>query len=70
MIGYVSVAAFYSAFDLLAARPALYTVDLLGRAVFRGQRDPTLLMFGFERDTQAYPLVPCPPGRDRAGDRA
>jgi hypothetical protein len=39
LIAYASVAVFYSAFDLLAARGTLYTVDLLGKAVFRGLRD-------------------------------
>lgn len=43
VIGYASVAAFYAVFDLLAARGALYTVDLLGKAVFRGLRDPSIL---------------------------
>jgi hypothetical protein len=40
---YASVAVFYAAFDLLAARGALYTVNLLGMAVFRGVRDPGIL---------------------------
>jgi hypothetical protein len=30
LIGYAAVAVFYSVFDQLAARPPLYTVDLLG----------------------------------------
>lgn len=46
LIGYAAVAAFYLAFDLLAARGMLYTVDLLGRAVFRGLRDPAILQQG------------------------
>ena len=33
LIAYASVAAFYAVFDLLAARGALYTVDLLGKSV-------------------------------------
>ncbi len=45
LIAYASVAAFYAAFDLLAARGTLYTVDLLGKAVFRGLRDPAVLQF-------------------------
>lgn len=44
-IAYVAVAVFYAAFDLLAARGALYTVDLLGKALFRGLRDPAVLQF-------------------------
>ena len=49
LIAYASVALFYSAFDLLAARGLLYTVDLLGRAMFEGLRDPAVLMFTLER---------------------
>jgi hypothetical protein len=43
LIAYASVAVFYSAFDFLAARGSLYTVNLLGQAVFRGLRDPGVL---------------------------
>ena len=43
LIGYASVALFYGIFDFLAARGTLYTVDLLGKAVFRGLRDPGIL---------------------------
>lgn len=45
LIAYAAVALFYAAFDMLAARGALFTVDMLGKAVFRGLRDPTVLMF-------------------------
>ncbi len=38
IIGYSSVAALYAAFDLIAARGALHTVDLLGKSVFEGLR--------------------------------
>ena len=34
---------FYAAFDVLAARGTLYTVNLLGMAVFKGLRDPSVL---------------------------
>ena len=51
LIGYATVAVFYSAFDLLAARDALYTVNMLGRAVFRGLRDPAILQFPVSLDT-------------------
>ncbi len=50
LIAYVSVAAFYSGFDLLAARGTLYTVDLLGKVVFRGLRDPGILLLPFSPD--------------------
>jgi hypothetical protein len=44
IIAYASVALFYSAFDFLAARGALFTVNLLGLTVFRGLRDASILM--------------------------
>lgn len=53
VIGYAGVALFYSAFDLLASRGTLYTVNLLGRAVFRGLRDPSVLMFPLDLDMGA-----------------
>lgn len=53
LIAYAAVALFYSAFDLLAARGSFYTVDLLGKAVFRGLRDPSVLQFPIARDPQA-----------------
>lgn len=53
IIGYASVAAIYSAFDLLAARGALHTVDLLGKSVFRGLRDPAVLVFPIQLDVTA-----------------
>ena len=56
LIAYASVALFYSVFDILAARGFLYTVDLLGRAMFKGLRDPSLLMFSIERDPTAILL--------------
>lgn len=56
LIAYAAVALFYSVFDLLAARGTLYTVDLLGRALFRGLRDPAVLMFPIERDLTAVLL--------------
>lgn len=43
LIAYVAVAVFYWAFDFLAARGTLYTVNVLGLAVFRGLRDPGVL---------------------------
>lgn len=56
LIAYASVALFYSAFDALAARGTLYTVDLLGRALFKGLRDPAILMFSIDRDVTAILL--------------
>ena len=53
LIGYASVALFYSGFDVLAARDPLYTVDLLGKAVFRGLRDPGVLLFPLPLDGTA-----------------
>ena len=56
LIGYAAVAVFYSAFDLLAARGPLYTVNLLGRAAFRGLRDTGVLYFPVELDATAILL--------------
>jgi hypothetical protein len=49
-IAYAAVAAFYGAFDVLAARGPLYTVNLLGKVVFRGLRDPAVLQFPLALD--------------------
>jgi len=56
IIGYACVAALYAAFDMLAARGALYTVDLLGKSVFRGFRDASVLGLPMERDMTAILL--------------
>ena len=53
LIASMSVAVFYSAFDLLATRGTLYTVDLLGKAVFRGLRDPGILGLPVQLDLTA-----------------
>lgn len=53
LIGYAAVALFYSAFDFLAARGPLYTVNMLGRAIFRGLRDPSVLLFPVQIDRGA-----------------
>lgn len=45
LIAYAAVAVFYSALDVLAARAPLFTVDMLGKAVFRHLRDPGVLLF-------------------------
>lgn len=50
LIAYAAVALFYSAFDVLAARGSLFTVDMLGKAVFRGLRDPSVLQFPSVQD--------------------
>ena len=42
-VGFAAVALFYAAFDFLAARGFLFTVNLLGEAVFFGLRDPSVL---------------------------
>lgn len=56
LIGYATVALFYSLFDVLAARDALHTVNMLGRAVFRGLRDPAILQFPLSLDMRAILL--------------
>ena len=53
LIAYAAVALFYSAFDFLAARGSLFTVNMLGRAAFRGLRDPAVLMFPGRLDLPA-----------------
>lgn len=53
LIGYASVAALYAAFDFVAARGALYTVDLLGKSVFEGLRDPSVLGLPMQLDVTA-----------------
>jgi len=53
LIAYASVALFYAGFDFLAARGPLYTVDLLGKAVFRGLRDPSVLQQHIDPDQAA-----------------
>jgi hypothetical protein len=42
MLAAAAVAGFYAAFDQLAARGPLYTVNLLGLTLFRGVRDPAI----------------------------
>ena len=53
LIGYASVAALYAAFDFIAARGALYTVDLLGKSVFEGLRDTAVLGLPMQLDVTA-----------------
>lgn len=43
IIGYLAVALLYVVFDTLAARGTLYTVDLLGKTLFKGLRDTSVL---------------------------
>jgi hypothetical protein len=53
VIASMTVALFYAAFDLLAARGPLYTPTVLGSAVFRGLRDPSILQLPLAADTAA-----------------
>ena len=52
-IAFASVAVFYAAFDVLAARGTLYTVNLLGKAVFQGLRDPSVIQMPIAPDFTA-----------------
>ena len=52
-IAYAAVALFYAMFDALAARGGLFTVNLLGLALFRGQRDPAILQLPIGLDWAA-----------------
>lgn len=53
LIAYCAVALFYAVFDILAGRGALYTVNMLGRAVMRGVRDTGVLLFPTRLDVPA-----------------
>ncbi len=48
IIGFASVAVLYGALDLIAGRGLLYTVDLLGKSLFLGLRDPAVLLLPME----------------------
>ena len=56
LIGFASVALFYAVFDFLAAREFLFTVNLLGQAVFYSLRDPSVLQTPFPVDLTAVVL--------------
>lgn len=56
IIGYAAVALLYAALDLVTGRGALYTVDLLGKAFFRGLRDPAVLAGPIQLDVTAIAL--------------
>lgn len=53
IIGYATVAILYVFFDFLAARGFLYTVNLLGRTLFMGLRDPAVLLSPIELNMMA-----------------
>jgi len=53
LIASVTVAVFYAVFDFLAARGTFYTVNLLGKAMFRGLRDRSILLLPVQTDTDA-----------------
>jgi hypothetical protein len=55
-IGFAAVALFYAAFDFLAARAFLFTVNLLGQALFFGLRDPSVLAMPMAIDLTAVVL--------------
>lgn len=56
LIASVAVAVFYAFFDVLAARGKLYTVDLLGKALFQHLRDPSILLLPVHPDTRVILL--------------
>jgi uncharacterized membrane protein (UPF0136 family) len=56
LIASVAVAAFYAVFDILAARGRLYTVDLLGKTLFRHLRDPSVLLLPVHPDMRVVLL--------------
>lgn len=53
LIAYAAVAVFYAAFDFLAMRGPLYTVNMLGRSLFRGMRDSGVLQYPTRLDATA-----------------
>jgi hypothetical protein len=53
LIASASVALFYAVIDMLAARGPFYTVNVLGRALFRELRHPTVLMLPLPLDVAA-----------------
>ncbi len=50
LIAYASVALFYASFDALAARGTLFTVQMLGEALFHGQPDASVLLLPIPLD--------------------
>lgn len=56
IIGSACAAMFYAAFDILAARGAFFTVDMLGKSLFRGVRDPAVLGLPAQIDVAAAGL--------------
>jgi hypothetical protein len=50
LIAYAVVAVFYAAFDFLASRGPLYTVNVLGQAVFGSLRSPEELQLPLRLD--------------------
>lgn len=56
LIGYASVAAFFTLFDVLAGRGPTFTLNLLGKVVFRGARDPSILTLPIPADATAMVL--------------
>ncbi len=53
VVGYLVVAVFFTVFDLLAGRGIAFTLNLLGKMVFRGVRDPAILQLPIAADTGA-----------------
>ena len=56
LLGYAAVAAFFTLFDLLAGRGPIFTLNLLGKVVFRGARDPAILQLPIPPDVGAMLL--------------
>lgn len=53
LIGYATVAVFYTLFDLLAGRGWIFTLNLLGNVLFRGVRDSAVLLLPMQPDLGA-----------------
>ncbi|HSG07031.1 MAG TPA: hypothetical protein VLA36_01650 [Longimicrobiales bacterium] len=59
LIGFTAVALFYTLFDLLAGQGFLFTLNLLGKVIFRGVRDPAVLQLPIARDVGAMAAYNC-----------
>ncbi len=55
-IGYVSVALFFTLFDLLAGRGPVFTLNVLGKVMFRGARDAAILQLPIPADVGAMAM--------------
>ncbi|HKJ02782.1 MAG TPA: hypothetical protein VJ997_10015 [Longimicrobiales bacterium] len=53
LVGFAAVAVFYTLFDLLAGQAFGFTLNLMGKVVVRGVRDPAILVLPIPPDRVA-----------------